>query len=104
MYAKASSSLSAVARVGRVKAAFHRRSQPSWPLFPDGTPERLIPEESLILCAEKDEIIARYSILHGSQQMFASKYMLYLPTEEELRNELARERDQIQARRNNQSS
>jgi hypothetical protein len=62
------------------------------------------PTVGLILGAEKDEIIARYSILHGSQQMFASKYMLYLPTEEELRNELARERDQIQARRNNQGS
>ncbi len=62
------------------------------------------PTVGLILCAEKDEIIARYSILHGSQQMFAAKYMLYLPTEEELRNELARGRDQIQARRNNQSS
>jgi predicted nuclease of restriction endonuclease-like (RecB) superfamily len=52
----------------------------------------------LILCAEKDEIVARYSILHESQQMFASKYMLYLPTEDELRNELARERAHIQAR------
>jgi predicted nuclease of restriction endonuclease-like (RecB) superfamily len=50
------------------------------------------PTVGLILCAEKDEIVARYSILHESQQMFASKYMLYLPTEEELRNELARER------------
>jgi predicted nuclease of restriction endonuclease-like (RecB) superfamily len=50
----------------------------------------------LILCAEKDEIVARYSILHESQQMFASKYMLYLPTEDELRNELARERAHIQ--------
>ena len=49
------------------------------------------PTVGLILCAEKDEIVARYSILHESQQMFASKYMLYLPTEEELRNELARE-------------
>lgn len=56
------------------------------------------PTVGLILCAEKDEIVARYSILHESQQMFASKYMLYLPTEEELRNELARERAQIQAR------
>jgi predicted nuclease of restriction endonuclease-like (RecB) superfamily len=53
----------------------------------------------LILCAEKDEVVARYSILHESQQMFASKYMLYLPTEEELRRELARERDQIEVRR-----
>jgi predicted nuclease of restriction endonuclease-like (RecB) superfamily len=55
------------------------------------------PTVGLILCAEKDEIVARYSILHESQQMFASRYMLYLPTEEELRNELARERDQIRA-------
>lgn len=55
----------------------------------------------LILCAEKDEIVARYSILHESQQIFASKYMLYLPTEDELRNELARERAHIQARQGN---
>jgi hypothetical protein len=56
------------------------------------------PTVGLILCAEKDEVVARYSILHESQQMFASKYMLYLPTEEELRKELARERDQIEIR------
>jgi predicted nuclease of restriction endonuclease-like (RecB) superfamily len=56
------------------------------------------PTVGLILCAEKDEVVARYSILHESQQMFASKYMLYLPTEEELRKELARERDQIETR------
>jgi YhcG PDDEXK nuclease domain len=43
------------------------------------------PTVGLILCAEKDEVVARYSILHESQQMFASNYMLYLPTEEELR-------------------
>jgi hypothetical protein len=59
------------------------------------------PTVGLILCAEKDEVVARYSILHENQQMFASKYMLYLPTEEELRNELARERDQIEARQLN---
>ena len=57
------------------------------------------PSVGLILCAEKDEVVARYSVLHESQQMFASKYMLYLPTEEELRKELARERDQIKARK-----
>jgi predicted nuclease of restriction endonuclease-like (RecB) superfamily len=56
------------------------------------------PSVGLILCAEKDEVVARYSILHESQQMFASKYMLYLPTEEELRKELARERDRIESR------
>ena len=37
---------------------------------------------------ETDEDIARYSILHGNEQLFASKYKLYLPTEEELRNEI----------------
>jgi hypothetical protein len=51
------------------------------------------PTVGLILCMEKDEVVARYSILHESQQMFASKYMLYLPTEDELRKELARERE-----------
>ena len=56
------------------------------------------PTVGLILCAEKDEVVARYSILHESQQMFASKYMLYLPTEDELRKELVRERDQIEIR------
>jgi hypothetical protein len=56
------------------------------------------PTVGLILCAEKDEVVARYSILYESQQIFASKYMLYLPTEEELRKEIARERDQIRAR------
>jgi predicted nuclease of restriction endonuclease-like (RecB) superfamily len=56
------------------------------------------PTVGLILCAVKDEVVARYSILHESQQMFASKYMLYLPTEDELRKELARERDQIEIR------
>ncbi len=61
------------------------------------------PTVGLILCAEKDEVVARYSILHESQQMFASKYMLYLPSEEELRQELARERDQIQAERQNRT-
>jgi hypothetical protein len=57
------------------------------------------PSVGLILCAEKDEVVARYSILHESPQMFASKYMLYLPTEEELRKELARERDKIEFRK-----
>jgi predicted nuclease of restriction endonuclease-like (RecB) superfamily len=56
------------------------------------------PTVGLILCSERDEVVVRYSILHESEQMFASKYMLYLPTEEELRRELARERDEIEAR------
>ena len=43
---------------------------------------------SSVLGSETDEDIARYSILHGNEQLFASKYKLYLPTEEELREEI----------------
>ena len=54
------------------------------------------PTIGLILCAKKNETIARYSVLNENKQLFASKYMLYLPTEEELRRELERERRLIE--------
>lgn len=50
------------------------------------------PTIGLILCAMKNETIAKYSVLKESKQLFASKYMLYLPTEKELGIELERER------------
>lgn len=53
------------------------------------------PTVGLILCAEKDEAVVRYSVLKENKQLFASKYMLYLPTEEELQRELERERRMI---------
>ena len=46
------------------------------------------PTLGIILCSDTDEDIARYSILHDSEQLFASKYKLYLPSEEELRAEI----------------
>lgn len=49
------------------------------------------PTVGLILCADKGAAIARYSVLKESRQIFASRYTLYLPTEEELRRELERE-------------
>jgi predicted nuclease of restriction endonuclease-like (RecB) superfamily len=49
------------------------------------------PTIGVILCSEKNEAIVKYSILEESRQLFASKYMLYLPTEEELARELERE-------------
>ena len=42
----------------------------------------------IILCSDTNMDVARYSVLKGSEQLFASKYKLYLPTEEELRNEI----------------
>lgn len=46
------------------------------------------PTIGIVLCSDTDEDIARYSVLHGNEQLFASKYKLYLPTEEELRAEI----------------
>jgi predicted nuclease of restriction endonuclease-like (RecB) superfamily len=46
------------------------------------------PTLGIVLCTETDEDIARYSVLHGNEQLFASKYKLYMPTEEELRAEI----------------
>ena len=54
------------------------------------------PTIGIILCSKKNETIAKYSILKESQQLFASRYMLYLPTEEELRAELEREKQAIE--------
>jgi predicted nuclease of restriction endonuclease-like (RecB) superfamily len=48
------------------------------------------PTLGLILCSERNEAIAKYSVLAESQQIFASKYRLILPTEEELVAELRR--------------
>ena len=46
-----------------------------------------------MLCADTDEDIAKHSILHGNEQLFASKYKLYLPTEEELRAEIETQKE-----------
>jgi hypothetical protein len=51
------------------------------------------PTIGIVLCSETDHDIARYSVLHGNEQLFASKYKLYLPTEEELRAEIERQKE-----------
>lgn len=43
------------------------------------------PTIGILLCTNTDKTIAKYSVLHNSEQLFASKYMAYMPTEEELR-------------------
>lgn len=50
------------------------------------------PTIGLILCSEKSEAVAKYSVLADGKQLFAAKYLPYLPTEEELAKELQRER------------
>ncbi|MBI4682953.1 MAG: DUF1016 family protein, partial [Nitrospirae bacterium] len=54
------------------------------------------PTIGLILCAEKNDAMAKYTLLENSKNLFASKYKLYLPTEKELREELKREKKYLE--------
>lgn len=56
------------------------------------------PTVGIILCSEKDRTIVKYSVLNENRQLFASKYMMYLPTVEELVRELDREKRLIENR------
>lgn len=47
----------------------------------------------IVLCADKSESVVRYTLPEDNRQIFTSKYKLYLPSEEELRQELQREYD-----------
>jgi len=60
------------------------------------------PTVGIILCAQKDDSVVRYSVLEGNEQLFASKYKRVLPSEEELRAELDRERAALEERLSNQ--
>lgn len=46
----------------------------------------------VLLCTDTDNTIARYSVLHDSNNLYAAKYMTYMPTEEELRNEIEQQK------------
>lgn len=51
------------------------------------------PTIGILLCSETDSNIARYSVLHDNNRLFASKYMLYMPTEKELKQEIERQKE-----------
>ena len=53
------------------------------------------PAIGLILCSDKNEVMAKYTLLSENKGVFASKYKLYLPTEDELKRELQKEREFI---------
>jgi predicted nuclease of restriction endonuclease-like (RecB) superfamily len=57
------------------------------------------PTIGLILCSERNEAVARYSVLNDSAQIFASRYQPWLPTEAELRAELTRDRALLEGAR-----
>jgi predicted nuclease of restriction endonuclease-like (RecB) superfamily len=50
------------------------------------------PTVGVLLCTDTDNTIARYSVLHDNNNLFATKYMTYMPTEEELRNEIEQQK------------
>ena len=50
------------------------------------------PTIGVLLCTETDKTIARYSVLNGNEQLFAAKYMAYMPTEEELHREIEQQK------------
>ena len=50
------------------------------------------PTIGILLCSETDEDIARYSVLHDNERLFMSKYLTYLPTKEQLKQEIERQK------------
>lgn len=56
------------------------------------------PTLGIILCSQKNEAIARYSVLNDAKQVFASRYQLTLPTAEELERALMAERRRLEAK------
>lgn len=59
------------------------------------------PTLGLILCSERNAAVAKYSLLADNAQLFASKYQLVLPTEEDLRAELERDRALLESAQSN---
>ncbi len=57
------------------------------------------PTIGILLCSETDEDIARYSVLHDNDNLLMAKYLTYLPTEEQLRREIEREKEIFHVRR-----
>ena len=51
------------------------------------------PTIGILLCSEADEDIARYSVLHDNDRLFMSKYLTYLPTKEQLKTEIERQKE-----------
>ena len=54
------------------------------------------PPIGIVLCTDKNEAVVRYTLPENNSQIFASRYKLYLPSEEELAAEVQRERGAIE--------
>lgn len=56
-------------------------------------PEGHNPTIGILLCADTDEDVAHYSVLNANDQLFAAKYLTYMPTEKELRREIEQQKE-----------
>ena len=56
-------------------------------------PEGHNPTIGLLLCADTDEDVAHYSVLSSNDQLFAAKYLTFMPTQEELRREIEQQKE-----------
>jgi predicted nuclease of restriction endonuclease-like (RecB) superfamily len=54
----------------------------------------------IVLCAEKNEAVVKFTLPENQKQIFVSKYQLYLPTEEELKQEIMKEKELFETERN----
>ena len=64
------------------------------------------PTIGILLCSDTDADVARYSVLQGNEQLFATKYKTYLPTEEQLKAEIETQKEifemqQLEKKENN---
>ena len=60
------------------------------------------PTIGLLLCTDTDRTIIKYSVLNDNKNLFASKYVNYLPSEEELINEIERQKTLFESKKNNE--
>ena len=60
------------------------------------------PTIGLLLCSNTSEDMARYSVLHDSEQLFQAKYLTYMPTKEELRREIEQQKLIFEMKHNKQ--
>ena len=51
------------------------------------------PRIAILLCCDTDEDVARYSSIHVNNQLYATKYKTYLPSEEELKRKIERQKN-----------
>ncbi len=56
-------------------------------------PEGHNPTIGILLCADTDEDVAHYSVLNGNDQLYAAKYLTFMPTQEELRREIEQQKE-----------